>query len=319
MANPENDRWDVTDRNTDAASGVADDRSVAPGDGALTEASPWTAGQASEDARRAGLGDGVRESRTDEMVDTALEDRGTFDDPQVRDDLAGTDQTGVGRSGSTYEPNSTFSTTYQGADAAAADVDSDRVDGEPALRDGGGFDDPTAVDPTTQEPLEMAGREADVEDLGRDTGMGEAAAAGTLAGAGGGAMVADRWGGTPDTEAGTFPHASTTEDTAAPTPAGAGAADTRPGSVSGTDVGSLFGESDAQTFQERWREVQLRFVDSPKDATRDGAALLDEAVEKLTASLRGQRDTLMQDSDDTERLRVQLRGYRDILNRILGL
>jgi hypothetical protein len=28
LANPQNDRWDVTDRDTDAASGVADDRTV---------------------------------------------------------------------------------------------------------------------------------------------------------------------------------------------------------------------------------------------------------------------------------------------------
>jgi hypothetical protein len=60
-------------------------------------------------------------------------------------------------------------------------------------------------------------------------------------------------------------------------------------------------------------------VDSPRDATNDAAALLDEAVDKLSASLRRQKDSLMQDSDDTEQLRVQLRGYRDMINRILDL
>ena len=85
------------------------------------------------------------------------------------------------------------------------------------------------------------------------------------------------------------------------------------------DLGSLFGQSDAQTFQERWREVQLRFVDSPRDATNEAAGLLDEAVDRLSANLRSQKDSLMQDSDDTEQLRVQLRGYRDMINRILDL
>jgi len=60
-------------------------------------------------------------------------------------------------------------------------------------------------------------------------------------------------------------------------------------------------------------------VDSPKDAAGDAAKLVDEAVERLTARLRSQREGLHRDTEDTEQLRVQLRGYRDILNRILGL
>jgi len=82
---------------------------------------------------------------------------------------------------------------------------------------------------------------------------------------------------------------------------------------------TLFDKDDASGFQERWRDVQLRFVDSPKDATGDAAKLVEEAVEKLTAALRSQREGLHADTDDTEQLRVQLRGYRDMLNRIIGL
>jgi len=81
----------------------------------------------------------------------------------------------------------------------------------------------------------------------------------------------------------------------------------------------LFDQDDARSFQERWRDVQLRFVDSPKDAAGDAAKLVDEAVEKLTASLRSQRSGLDNETEDTEQLRVQLRGYREILNRILSL
>ena len=76
----------------------------------------------------------------------------------------------------------------------------------------------------------------------------------------------------------------------------------------------------AAFIHDRWRDVQLKFVDSPKEATTEAAGLLDEAVEKLATSLRDQKAKLHQvDSDDTETLRVELRGYRDILNRILGL
>jgi len=93
----------------------------------------------------------------------------------------------------------------------------------------------------------------------------------------------------------------------------------KPGSVPEKNLDSLFGADSAKDFQERWREVQLRFVDSPKDAAAEAAGLVDEAVDKLTASLRAQKDTLLSDSDDTEKLRLELRGYRDILNKILSL
>ncbi|GAB1639791.1 hypothetical protein [Krasilnikovia sp. MM14-A1259] len=82
---------------------------------------------------------------------------------------------------------------------------------------------------------------------------------------------------------------------------------------------SLFAAADTQGLQERWREVQLRFVDSPKEVTAEAAALVEEAVDKLTAGLRSRKDSLGGESDDTEALRVQLRGYRDILHRILSL
>jgi hypothetical protein len=82
---------------------------------------------------------------------------------------------------------------------------------------------------------------------------------------------------------------------------------------------SLFG-NDAQSFQERWRDVQLRFVDSPKEATAEAAKLVDEAVDKLADSLRSQKGQFGgESSEDTEKLRVELRGYRDILNRIIAL
>ena len=98
------------------------------------------------------------------------------------------------------------------------------------------------------------------------------------------------------------------------------ATDSKPGSVTAPDLGTLFGADDAQSFHDRWRDVQLRFVDSPKEATSEAARLVDEAVDKLTASLKSQKEALSGDNgEDTEKLRVELRGYRDILNRILAL
>ncbi|WP_433793697.1 hypothetical protein [Actinoplanes sp. CA-252034] len=81
----------------------------------------------------------------------------------------------------------------------------------------------------------------------------------------------------------------------------------------------FFPTADTQPLRDRWRDVQLRFVDDPKGATGDAAGLVDEAVDKLSQALRDHRGSFAKGTDDTEALRVELRSYRDILDRLLGL
>jgi hypothetical protein len=81
----------------------------------------------------------------------------------------------------------------------------------------------------------------------------------------------------------------------------------------------FFPAGDTQPLRDRWRDVQLRFVDDPKGATAEAASLVDEAVDKLSQALRDHRGSFAKGTDDTEALRVELRGYRDILDRLLGL
>ena len=104
---------------------------------------------------------------------------------------------------------------------------------------------------------------------------------------------------------------------AIPVTAGATPTGDKPGSVASPEVERLFAGGDS--FVERFREIQLRFVDSPKDATTDAATLVDEAIDKLTSALKAQKDGLASDSDDTEQLRIELRAYRDIMNRLTSL
>ncbi|NMO55542.1 hypothetical protein HH310_30700 [Actinoplanes sp. TBRC 11911] len=85
--------------------------------------------------------------------------------------------------------------------------------------------------------------------------------------------------------------------------------------AAGTD--RFFPEGD--DLADRFRDIQLRFVDNPKDATGEAAALVDEALDKLTAALKSRSGDLASNSDDTEKLRVELRGYRELLNRVLNL
>ncbi|MFC4072178.1 hypothetical protein [Actinoplanes subglobosus] len=81
----------------------------------------------------------------------------------------------------------------------------------------------------------------------------------------------------------------------------------------------FFPAADTQPLRDRWREVQLRFVDDPKGATGEASSLVDEAVDKLSTALREHRGSFSKGTDDTEALRVELRSYRDILDRLLGL
>ncbi|MEU4219272.1 hypothetical protein [Actinoplanes sp. NPDC026623] len=193
------------------------------------------------------------------------------------------------------------------AEAAPADAekisepdDAARADSESDDDDDDSDDEPEAVETITDE----ASPESDDDD-DPDADELDAVAAAPVTDAP--LAAAD------DTPATDEPAAGSAVVAAVPVPVGAAA--TAPAARTET----IFGADDAQSFQDRWREVQLRFVDSPKDAAAEATTLIDEAVERLTAGLKAQRDGLADDTEDTERLRLQLRGYRDILNRILSL
>ncbi|MGW1059233.1 hypothetical protein [Micromonospora rubida] len=117
----------------------------------------------------------------------------------------------------------------------------------------------------------------------------------------------------------------TDPDAAAPDTADAGAlgaATARP--TSGAvheDATDLFEPDAAQAFRDRWRDVQLRFVDDPKAAAGQAESLVEEAIKALAAALAEQKNKLgdwQQTGDDTEQLRIAVRRYRDFLDRVLG-
>ncbi|MDW3849880.1 hypothetical protein NMK34_25035 [Micromonospora sp. BRA006-A] len=101
----------------------------------------------------------------------------------------------------------------------------------------------------------------------------------------------------------------------------AGGERTTPGAVP-ADAATLFAPEAAQGFRDRWRDVQLRFVDDPRAAVGEAESLVEEAIEALSTALREQRTRLgawqESGSTDTEQLRVAVRGYRDFLDRVLG-
>jgi hypothetical protein len=85
---------------------------------------------------------------------------------------------------------------------------------------------------------------------------------------------------------------------------------------------SIFTEDAARGFRDRWRDVQLRFVDDPRGAATEAQELAEEAVESLTTMLATRKKELggWRDGEaETERLREVVRHYRDLLDRLLGL
>ncbi|MFJ6165670.1 hypothetical protein ACIQH6_11175 [Micromonospora orduensis] len=94
------------------------------------------------------------------------------------------------------------------------------------------------------------------------------------------------------------------------------------GSTVAAEPATLLDADSAQGFRDRWRDVQLRFVDDPHAAAGEAQALVEEAIQALSSALAAQKTTLggWQDagSADTEQLRMAVRNYRDFLDRVLG-
>ncbi|MBM0233926.1 hypothetical protein JNW91_19960 [Micromonospora sp. STR1_7] len=94
------------------------------------------------------------------------------------------------------------------------------------------------------------------------------------------------------------------------------------GSTVAAGPATLLDADSAQGFRDRWRDVQLRFVDDPHAAAGEAQALVEEAIQALASALAAQKNTLggWQDagSADTEQLRMAVRNYRDFLDRVLG-
>jgi hypothetical protein len=88
-------------------------------------------------------------------------------------------------------------------------------------------------------------------------------------------------------------------------------------------VAAFWTGSDEQAFRDRWRDLQLRFIDDPQSVADEARQLVDEAVAAVTAKLNEAKDGLADwrqgPGTDTERLRAAVRGYRDFLDRVLGL
>lgn len=106
-------------------------------------------------------------------------------------------------------------------------------------------------------------------------------------------------------------------------PAAADTTELMPGDLPAEHPVALWAEQTAQGFRERWRDVQLRFVDDPRGAAGEAQTLLAEVVDALSTAAARQKSELdawsSADGGDTEQLRVVVRRYREFLDRVLGM
>jgi hypothetical protein len=94
-------------------------------------------------------------------------------------------------------------------------------------------------------------------------------------------------------------------------------------SASDEQVASLLPKDDAEGLMGRWQEIQVRFVDDPRDAVSDADGLVAELIDRLTRGFAEERSGLEsrweQGSEvSTEDLRVALQRYRSFFQRLLA-
>jgi hypothetical protein len=89
-------------------------------------------------------------------------------------------------------------------------------------------------------------------------------------------------------------------------------------------LAALFPPEMAQEFRSRWDEVQIGFVDDPKQAVRKADELVAQVMKSLAQKFADERSKFESQFDEqgsasTENLRVALRGYRSFFQRLLSL
>jgi hypothetical protein len=111
---------------------------------------------------------------------------------------------------------------------------------------------------------------------------------------------------------------TTSGATTAATPDRSGSTDTD----TDRDTG-LLQDQDGDAFRARWDEIQVRFVDEPRESVEQADRLVAELMERLTATFDEERRSLESrwdagDDVSTEDLRVALQRYRSFFGRLLA-
>lgn len=87
---------------------------------------------------------------------------------------------------------------------------------------------------------------------------------------------------------------------------------------------ALFGADERQEAEQRWNDIQTRFVDEPRASVEAANALVADLVDRLVSSFTAERSRLEAQWDrgeevTTEELRLVLQRYRSFFSRLLEL
>ena len=93
--------------------------------------------------------------------------------------------------------------------------------------------------------------------------------------------------------------------------------------ASASNGGSLLPAEMDATFQQRWKEIQTRFVDEPRGAVEDADGLVANLMQQLAEGFAKERERLEAqwgrgEDISTEDLRVALQRYRTFFQRLLS-
>jgi hypothetical protein len=93
--------------------------------------------------------------------------------------------------------------------------------------------------------------------------------------------------------------------------------------ASASNGGSLLPADMDATFQQRWKEIQTRFVDEPRGAVEDADSLVANLMQQLAEGFAKERERLEAqwgrgEDISTEDLRVALQRYRTFFQRLLS-
>ena len=85
----------------------------------------------------------------------------------------------------------------------------------------------------------------------------------------------------------------------------------------------LLEDQEHQRVLGQWRDIQAEFVDEPRQAVKDGDALVTELMQRLAQTFASEREQLESqwaggDDVSTEDLRQSLRRYRSFFDRLLA-
>jgi hypothetical protein len=113
------------------------------------------------------------------------------------------------------------------------------------------------------------------------------------------------------------------EEAAQDAPLAREAGDDAPPSNEGAAHQPLLDGGETSSFTERWREIQVSFVDEPRGSVAQADALVAELMQRLASTFAEERGRLEQQWEggedvSTEDLRVALTRYRSFFDRLLS-